>query len=68
MGDPLGTCSLVPRNKTVKARGPKRTISCYGGADPGCNRMQEALWELIGFGVMGISKLCELGLEQSEDG
>ncbi|KAI5348060.1 hypothetical protein L3X38_000947 [Prunus dulcis] len=28
--------SRVPRNKTVRAErgGPKRTISCYGGADP----------------------------------
>ncbi|KAI5332839.1 hypothetical protein L3X38_022968 [Prunus dulcis] len=58
----LGSCSVSSQkqNRAGSDGGPKRTISCYGGAGPGCDNLHEAFWELIGFGVIRTPKLSEL--------
>ncbi|KAI5333808.1 hypothetical protein L3X38_023940 [Prunus dulcis] len=66
----LGSCSVSSQEQNLAGRwgkpGPERTISCYGGAGPGCDRMVseplcrgEAFWGLTGFGFLGTPKLSE---------
>ncbi|KAI5344273.1 hypothetical protein L3X38_012150 [Prunus dulcis] len=59
----LGSCSVSSQkqNRAGSEGGPKRTISCYGGAGLGCDNLKEAFWELTGFGVVRTPKLSELG-------
>ncbi|KAI5356291.1 hypothetical protein L3X38_009186 [Prunus dulcis] len=58
----LGSCSVSSQkqNRAGSEGGPKRKISCYGGAGPGCDSLHEAFWELTDFGVVRTPKLSEL--------
>ncbi|KAI5327910.1 hypothetical protein L3X38_027306 [Prunus dulcis] len=66
MGDPLGSCSVSSQEQTREGPvvGAKADNIMLGGVGPvrcATLNLDEAFWELTGFGVVGNPKLSELG-------